>query len=60
MNKLFDLYMKYGEDYRTPCEKYAIDTLNDAATKYDANSFFSKTDVINAYMKDAITKVFEE
>lgn len=43
-NKLFDLYMKYGEDYTTPCQKYAIDILNDAATKYDANTFFSKTD----------------
>lgn len=51
MDRLYDLYMKYGEDYRTPCEKYAIDILNDAATKYDANSFFTKTDVINTYMK---------
>jgi hypothetical protein len=37
---LYDLYMKFGKDYRTPCEKFAVDILNDQATKYDANTFF--------------------
>jgi regulator of protease activity HflC (stomatin/prohibitin superfamily) len=27
--RLYDLYYKYGEDYSTPCQKYAIDILND-------------------------------
>ena len=42
-DKLFDLFMRYGEDYKTPCMKYAIETLNDAATKYDANEFFNSS-----------------
>ena len=35
--KLYDLYKRYGEDYRTPCMKFAIDILNDAATKHSAS-----------------------
>ena len=38
---LYDLYMKYGENYAKPCEKIVIDTLNDAATRFDANRFFT-------------------
>lgn len=44
--------MKYGESYASPCEKHIIETLNDAATRYDANSFFTSTDVINTRMRD--------
>lgn len=40
-DKLYDLYMRYGADYRTPCEKYAVDILNDAATRHDASTFFT-------------------
>ena len=32
--------MKYGEDYKTPCENFAVDVLNDQATKNDASRFF--------------------
>jgi len=42
-DKLYDLFMRYGEDYKTPCMKYSIETLNDAATKYDANEFFNSS-----------------
>ena len=50
-NHLYDLYMKYGDDFQTPCEKHVIEALNDAATKYDANSFFTSTDTINTDIK---------
>lgn len=50
--KLYQLYMKYGENYKGPCEKHVIETLNDAATRYDANSFFTSTDTINNKMRD--------
>ena len=50
--KLYQLYMKYGESYKSPCEKHVIETLNDAATRYDANSFFMATDTINTKMRD--------
>ena len=48
--KLFDLYVRYGDDYRTPCEKFAVDILNDAATKHDANTFFTNQDVVTMNM----------
>jgi hypothetical protein len=44
--------MKYGEKFRSPCEKHVIETLNDAATRYDANSFFTSTDSINTKMRE--------
>ncbi len=52
MINLFPLYMKYGEAYRSPCEKHVIETLNDAATRYDANTFFTSTDTINTRMRE--------
>lgn len=42
--------MRYGENYKDPCIKYAIETLNDAATKYDANEFFSISGLISQEM----------
>ena len=48
--------MKYGSDYKTPCERHVIETLNDAATRFDANSFFTSTDTINTYIKDDLNK----
>ena len=51
-NRIYDLFMRYGEDYITPCEKYAIDTLNDAATNYDAFSYFSESDNIRLDMQN--------
>ena len=44
--------MRYGEGFKSPCEKHVIETLNDAATRYDANSFFTSTDSINTKMRD--------
>ena len=43
--------MRYGEDYKSPCERHVVEALNDAATKYDANSFFTATDTINTDIK---------
>ena len=56
-SNLYKLYMKYGENYRSPCEKHAIETLNDAATRYNANSFFQSTDTINTMMKNDLQRV---
>ena len=53
-NRLYDLYMRYGENYRPPCERFAVDILNDAATKHDANSFFTSQDEITTKMQQAL------
>jgi hypothetical protein len=48
--------MKYGSEYKSPCEKFVTETLNDAATKFDANSFFTSTDTINSDLKQELNK----
>lgn len=58
-DKLIDLYMRYGEDYKTPCIKYAIETLNDAATKYDANEFFNSSQIITQNMMSELNKTLD-
>ncbi len=57
---LFKLYMKYGESYLHPCEKHVIESLNDAATRYDANSFFTSTDAINTQMKESLKVTLDQ
>lgn len=58
-DRLYDLYMKFGEDYRGPCIKYAIETLNDAATKYDANEFFNSSQLITTRMMDDLNRTLD-
>jgi len=43
---LYGLYMKYGTNYKKPCENFAVDVLNDQATKHDASKFFFEQDTI--------------
>jgi hypothetical protein len=52
--------MRYGDDYKTPCEKFAIDILNDAGTKHDANSFSTKQDVIMSKMQIALNETLDQ
>jgi len=51
--------MRYGEDYRSPCIKIAVDILNDAATKYDANKFFFENDAIAFQMQQMLNSTFQ-
>ena len=36
------MYKTYGDDYQTPCLRFAIDKMNDVAAKYTANTFFKE------------------
>lgn len=58
-DKLYDLFMRYGEDYKSPCIKYAIETLNDASTKYDANEFFNSSQIITQNMMSQLNKTMD-
>lgn len=51
--------MRYGDDFKTPCEKFAIDTLNDAATKHGAQEFFSQQGLIGQAMQQALNTTME-
>lgn len=37
---LTKLYLRYGEDYKTPCIKFSIDSMSDEATRFTASAFF--------------------
>ena len=50
--------MKYGENYKKPCENFAVDVLNDQATKHDASKFFFEQDTIAGQMQEALKTVF--
>jgi len=45
-NDLPSLYMRYGEDYKNPCIRYAVDVLNDRATNFTATKFFTEIDTV--------------
>ncbi len=59
-DRLYDLYMRYGEDYKSPCIKYAIETLNDESTKYDANEFFNSSQIITQKMMSSLNETLSE
>jgi regulator of protease activity HflC (stomatin/prohibitin superfamily) len=59
-NHLYDLYMKYGTDYRTPCLKIAIDVLTDTSTNYTASRFFFDKEVISQEMMQELNSTFAE
>ncbi len=59
-NHLYDLYMKYGDSYRNPCMKVAIDMLTDTTTRYTASRFFFDKEAISAEMMLELNKTFSE
>jgi hypothetical protein len=44
------MYMKFGEDYKSPCSRYAIDILNDSTAKNKASAFFKELNQIRDVM----------
>ena len=52
--KLTDLYMRYGDDYKSPCIRYAVDVLNDRATNFTATKFFQEIDTVKYDMQNAL------
>lgn len=58
--QLYDLYMSYAKNYKTPCKKIAIDILTDIATQYIASQFFFDKEKISSAMQKALNKTFTE
>ena len=44
--KLKSLYLRYGEDYKRPCIKWATDAMSDKSTDYTASQFFKNITTI--------------
>lgn len=59
-NHLYDMYMKYGSEYRTPCLKIAVDILTDTSTQYTATRFFFDKEVISLEMMKELNETFAE
>jgi len=47
---LLTLYRKFGEDYKSPCIRYAVDCLNDQASKFQASMFFRNLTTVGTEM----------
>jgi len=58
--QLRDLYLRYGEDYKNPCIRYAVDSLNDRATRYNATVFFKDLGTVQEDMRKALSTIFLE
>ena len=48
---LRELYTRYGEDYRSPCIRYAVDIFSDRASKFTASQFFSDLGTVQEDMR---------
>ena len=51
---MVDLYKRYGEDYKTPCIRFAVDSLNDKASSFSADMFFRNISSIQAAMREEL------
>jgi len=60
MEDLYTLYLTYGEDYKTPCLRFAIDKMNDIAAKYKANEFFKDLQNIQNKMDLELKELFNK
>jgi len=58
MKNLIDLYKKYGEDYKSPCIRFAVDCLNDQAAQFQASMFFRNLTTVGADMQTKLEAVF--
>lgn len=56
---IHDLYMKYGENFKTPCVRLAVDSLSDQAAKFEASEFFRNLAGIGQDMKDELATIFQ-
>ena len=56
---LYNLYMRYGEDYKSPCIRFAVDTMNDQASKFSASMFFKNLTQVTSAMQEEIGKTFD-
>jgi hypothetical protein len=56
--KLYEIYMKFSEDYKNIFETIAIDVLSGNATEYSAYNFFMNRSLIGNNMQQTLNKEF--
>ena len=57
-NRLLDIYLTYGPDYWTPCQKVAVDVLTDVATRFASDRFFFDKETIGLEMQHNLNDTF--
>jgi hypothetical protein len=57
---LVNLYKKYGEDYKSPCVRMAVDVMNDQASLFAASMFFRNLTTVGVDMQTELQKIFEK
>jgi len=57
---LLNLYLRYGDDYKSPCVRYAVDCLNDQASQFPASYFFKNLTIIAPQMQEKLKTIFEK
>mmetsp|Transcript_32959 Transcript_32959/g.50417 ORF Transcript_32959/g.50417 Transcript_32959/m.50417 type:complete len:181 (+) Transcript_32959:6-548(+) len=55
---LLNLYLRYGEDYKTPCIRYSVDVMNDMAAQFAASMFFRNLTTVGMDMETELSKTF--
>jgi hypothetical protein len=55
---LLNLYTRYGDDYRSPCIRFAVDTLNDQASQFEASAFFKNLTTVAMNMQEKLKGIW--
>lgn len=55
---LITLYKRYGEDYKSPCIRIAVDKLNDLASNFQASMFFRNLTYVGVEMQQSLEQTF--
>lgn len=53
------MYTTYGDDHRTPCSKYSIDTINDVALQFNAIKFVRGISEVKPVIETELKKVLK-
>lgn len=58
-DKIYEIYMTYGEDYKTQILRVSIDSISDTATLFSALSFFTDKVVVSKHMQENLDKALD-
>ena len=57
---LTKLYARYGDDYKNPCIRFAVDIMTDKASQFPASMFFRNLTTVVLDMQVAVNEIFQK
>ena len=57
---LLTLYLRYGENYKSPCIRFAVDVMNDQAATFAASMFFRNLTAVGMDMQTKLSDTLEK